>query len=92
MCQIDGISTGKLHDFQPGEGDGRPAHAWIDGRCIALHVPKGTRYAVSADGPEAVAQSDDGKIGPVCVIRWADGTTPAPPASPVPPTPTPCPE
>lgn len=75
----------------PGEGTGRPEHVWLNGRCIALHVPKGTRYAVSDNGPEAVAQSADGKVGPVCVTRWADGTTPAPPASPVPPTPTPCP-
>lgn len=54
----------------------RPPHAFIDGHCVALHVPKGTRYSVTLGGLEAVAQDASGKIGPVVVIRWNDGEVP----------------
>lgn len=55
-----------------------PPHAFIDGTCVALAVPKGTRYTRSVGGPEAVAQSADGTPGPVIVLRWPGGDQPEP--------------
>ena len=91
MCQIDGISTGKLHDFQPGEGTGRPG-GWVEGiGWVALFhdLPEGTRFlSHSASEPPitsivgVMCSPDDWENYPVIVTRWADGTTPAPPASP----------
>lgn len=58
----------------------RPPHSFImhNGMpvCVALHVPKGTRYSVTHGGLEAVAQDASGKVGPVVVIRWNDGEKP----------------
>lgn len=58
----------------------RPEHAFIEHEgkryCVAMHVPKGTRYSVELGGQEAVSQEASGKIGPVIVIRWSDGEKP----------------
>mgnify|MGYP003516676766 CR=1 FL=1 len=81
MCQIDGISTGKLHDFQPGEGAGRPRPDTAKLRDAAdwwttwLEKPKHSSDHGWGDAIRAAAD-------------WIDAQ---PPASPAPPTPTPCP-
>jgi len=85
----------------PGEGDGRPG-AWVPNighiAQISDLADDDCAEATDSDGNTeasgtAWALLDDGlwPNAPVIVTRWADGTTPAPPASPVPPTPTPCP-
>ena len=112
MCQIDGISTGKLHDFQPGEGAGRPDTAalrymakvsrgrvnnrvdwertlldaadWIDTQPPASP-------ADDVPDADAVAFQNGYQIGVRVGSEHHGPCRGLPPASPVPPTPTPCP-
>ena len=75
----------------PGEGTGRPG-GWVEGiGWVALFhdLPEGTRFlSHSASEPPitsivgVMCSPDDWENYPVIVTRWADGTTPAPPASP----------
>ena len=109
MCQIDGISTGKLHDFQPGEGAGRPDTAQL--REAATNAEVGgivdeTIITAAADwidaqppaspaddvpDADAVAFQNGYRIGVRVGSEHHGHCRGLPPASPVPPTPTPCP-
>ena len=99
-CGGDGEIDVRPAPSTPGEGTGRPG-GWVEGiGWVALFhdLPEGTRFlSHSASEPPitsivgVMCSPDDWENYPVIVTRWADGTTPAPPASPVPPTPTPCP-
>ncbi len=108
MCQIDGISTGKLHDFQPGEGTGRPAAAELERLGLLHRNPEhtylddydevwiGLRYDLARRGDDGWHVYRKGNwvtnvhTPALALALIADGLG-QPPASPVPPTPTPCP-
>ena len=94
-CGGDGEIDVRPAPSTPGEGTGRPG-GWVEGiGWVALFhdLPEGTRFlSHSASEPPitsivgVMCSPDDWENYPVIVTRWADGTTPAPPASPVPPT------